>query len=119
MNYQICVELFVVWDCSRWFEKTEVLDAKVYGLLNRKTLFIWSVESGLCLNRLEISESPPGMAESNFSCNFLTANFGIVATIHVDPSSVNIFKSSYDDDIMMLTQVNMAQILGTPVKVFN
>ena len=49
----------------RWFEKTEVFCGKVYGLLNRRTLFVWSSESGDCLGKLDISDSPPGMGESN------------------------------------------------------
>ena len=100
----------------RWFEKTAILEGKVYGLLNRKTLFIWSAASGSCLNCLEISESPPGMAESNLSCNFLSAGLGLVATIHVDPSTVNVFRSD-DDALTSVSQINMAQIMGSPVKV--
>lgn len=55
----------------RWFEKTEVSKGKVYGLLNRRTLFVWDSEVGDCLRRLDISESPPGMGESNLVRIFL------------------------------------------------
>ncbi len=102
----------------RWFEKTEVSDGKVYGLLNRRTLFVWSAESGMCLGRLDISESPPGMAESNLSCNFLTIGVGMVSTIHLDPSSVNFFKTE-DEARSVMTPINMGQIMGVPVKVRN
>jgi hypothetical protein len=56
------------------------------------------------------------MAESNLSCNFLTVSFGLVATIHVDPSTVNVIKND-DDTQTSLTQINMGQIMGAPVKV--
>lgn len=89
-------------------------------MLNRRTLFIWEAESGSCLGRLEISDAPPGMADSNLSFNFLTASrFGnnkMIATSHRDTSCVNLF-SAETDAAASLPTINMEELMGVPVKV--
>jgi len=77
----------------RWFEKTEVSKGKVYGLLNRRTLFVWDSEVGDCLRRLDISESPPGMGESNLVRTFLLIT-SLNVKFHNDHMSIlpNFFK---------------------------
>ena len=52
------------------------------------------------------------------TCNFLTVGFGLVATINLDPSSVNLFKVE-EDAKLALSPISMAQIMGVPVKVCN
>lgn len=74
----------------RRFEKTEVYEGKVFGMLSRRSLFIWDATNGAEIRKLDLSESPPGGQELSQVYNFLKVGYGIAATIHSEPSCINI-----------------------------
>ena len=77
----------------RWFEKTDVRNGFVYGLLNRRCLIIWDAETSKCLQNLELTDSAPGDNEPALSFTFLTVSDTLVATINILPGKASIFDS--------------------------
>lgn len=80
----------------RYFERTAVSNGEVFGLLNRRCLFIWRADTGFCLRRLELTGVQPyGQEEVPFTLPpFLAVSETLVVTIHKDPCIVNVFDRS-------------------------
>ncbi len=80
----------VLFASFRWFEKTAVREGLVYGLLNRRCLFVWNADTSACLNKVELTDSVPGDAEPAVNFTFVSVGQGLVATIHRNLSAVTL-----------------------------
>ena len=70
----------------RWFEKVDVSQGRVFGLLNRRCLLAWNADNGEYLFRLDLTENAPGLNEVQpLSFTYLTVHKHLFATIHQNP----------------------------------
>lgn len=86
----------------RWFEKTSVRDGLVYGLLNRRCLFVWNAETTVCLSRTELTDAVPGDAEPALNFTFLSVGDGLVATIHKNLAAVTLLTPTGKEEVAVV-----------------
>jgi hypothetical protein len=81
----------------RWFEKVDVSQGRVFGLLNRRCLLAWNADNGEYLFRLDLTENAPGLNEVQpLSFTYLTVHKHLFATIHQNPYCQAVYE--IDDD---------------------
>ncbi len=82
----------------RFFEKVAVSKGRVFGLLNRRCLFIWQAESGKVLYRIDLTDAAPGQPEPRPTFNYLSVHKDTFATINSNPGSQVIYSFSSDEN---------------------